>query len=420
VNVVLREPAVVQLEFWQEDGVRYRRQFEADALEQSLPLIGLRGGQESHLLVRSEVEGCSVRSEQIDFETAALSSDVDIHMQEYAGTPSDGSMVIFEVDDLQEETPNLFVGVDRAGEVVWTYENKDFLMGSGVAIESIGEDQFFHRTINGSVTVDAFGLLEREIMTDINPSHDAALLPDGNVVYITLFRERRTTEAWGEIWIQANKIVEFNEAGEEVWSWNSLDYLDLERFPGYLSEPVNGVSDWTHMNSVQYLEDTDQLLVGVRHQHQVILIDHSTGELLWTLGRDGDFELLEGEWFKAQHDASVLKDGSILLYDNGNGKTGELSSRVVRYALDKEARSAREVWSYELPVYMISMGSVEQLESGSMLISAGGHRRGEVPAEIFEVSQGGEEVWGLELPGEGENRLIYRVDHLQFAERLDP
>ena len=91
------------------------------------------------------------------------------------------------------------------------------------------------------------------------------------------------------------------------WAWDTFDHLDPHRL-ATLNETCAAVSggcppirlaalanNWTHGNSVQLTPDGN-ILYSARHQDWVIKIDYrngkGTGDILWRLGKDGDFQFL--------------------------------------------------------------------------------------------------------------------------------
>jgi hypothetical protein len=417
VHVELSAPAAIRLEFWQGGGTHFERQFTAVEASQSLPLLGLRSASETHLIVHAQSGDRSESSQVIDFETAALGFDSLIKMGDFAGMDSDGSMVMFEVDTKDDSEQNkLFMGVDRAGEIVWTFENTVQSVGVATFIESAGEGQFVFPAEHGGVFIDGLGQVSRNVEEERQFDHDLAVQANGSLLLITQEARMIQTEKWGAIEVLGSELLEIDSEGKESWGWSTFDHMDTERYPNSLSEPRQGVSDWIHMNSVQYIEEHQQILVSLRHQNQVLLIDRATGDVVWTLGEDGDFELLNGSWFSSQHDASMQPDGSILLYDNGNFKSADPTTRMVRYSLDPETLRAEQVWELDMGVYMNTMGGVIPLDNGNFQVTLGGHRDRSMPASVVEVTPDGELVWEMKLSAVGTYWTIYRSNFFQFAQ----
>ena len=109
------------------------------------------------------------------------------------------------------------------------------------------------------------------------------------------------------------------------------------------------------------------------------------------------------------HDATVLKNGHILLFDNGLGRGW---SRVIE--LDPLTRQI--VWEYRAPqpadFYTVVHGSNQRLPNGNTLIANSGH------GEVFEVTPEGEIVWRFFNPDRkesGRRASVGRVTRHELA-----
>jgi|GEM_PF-5577443 len=418
VTVSLREPAEVRFEYWQEDGLRFEREFAPQTVEEQLPLIGLVAGQNSYLVVHVDLEGEQDQSEVIEFQTTDLEFELPVVLGEGSDETPNGGMFLFGAFNSQEfESDRYFWGVDRRGEVVWALDTGEHPPVSGAAIEAVGDNLFVYRSERLVRFVNGYGETVSQIGLSFNPNHDVALLPNGNVIVVEYKQELRNLDLWGEFLFAWDVLREVNPAGEIVWSWDISEHLDVNRMPEGLIFK-DGKLEWSHVNSVEYLEETDQLLISVRNQSWVLLVDHKTGEVVWRLGRGGDFSLAGEDWFKGQHDATLQADGSIMVFDNGNIQQAVVPSRVARYMLDTENFEAELVWAYGLDHGYKSMGSARSLEDGGTVIAAGGTRRSDAPLEIIELDLLGEEVWRMGLEGEEGDYLVYRAIPFVYAEVL--
>ena len=173
---------------------------------------------------------------------------------------------------------------------------------------------------------------------------------------------------------------------EIVWQWRICEHV----------EPLELVPDWAHLNTIEPVESLNAFLVSSREQHQVYAVDMESGEVLWTLGQRGDFELSEGAEFLRQH-APEWEDGRVLLFDNGNVARGY--SRAIELELDLEEMTATLVWEWrpEPDIYADIWGDADRLPNGNRLINFG--RRGaELDSHTIEVDIDGNEVWHLVFP----------------------
>jgi hypothetical protein len=298
--------------------------------------------------------------------------------------------------------PYLF-GVDGEGFVVWRYAPDDLAETRMVdrAAEPL-EDGNLLITVEGRVRiVSPGGVMIREILPpqDYFVHHDAALLPDGNAILL-VNQTQKDVVAWPfeePIEVIGDALFEVDPAGEVVWAWSAFDALDLARWPGELAQTPTrqGAADWTHANSVSYDAASDLVIVSLRHQNQVVAIDHATGDVAWLLGADSDFSLSGGEWFTSQHAATLIGD-EVLLYDNGNEKE-VLESRAVVYRLDTDTMAATETWSWDAGVFTKNLGDADRLANGNVLVCAGGQRDSPDDPRVAEIDDAGAVVWELSV-----------------------
>ena len=149
--------------------------------------------------------------------------------------------------------------------------------------------------------------------------------------------------------------------------------LPFWQIPPY--DDVDTPKDWSHGNAILPLDD-GAWMVSLRNQDWLLGLDPETESLLWKMGFEGDFELLNGRWFSTQHSPRLLGGDRLLLYDNGANRPGEgfPNSRVVEYAVDWEARTVSQTWEYRgaAPYYVPAAGDVDPLPGGNLLITDGG------------------------------------------------
>ena len=210
--------------------------------------------------------------------------------------------------------------------------------------------------------------------------HELLTLPNGNFMALSFVFKDIDYGQPGVLTTAGDLIVEFTPDGEVVWTWDSFDHLDPQR----VTEPFDTATvihpitleltyDWTHGNAIVHDPVTDTLLLSLRHQDWILAIDHKTGEVLWKLGDDGDFDLLgDSEWFFHQHAPEWQQDGTLLLYDNGLGNPdlapADVHSRAVRYSLDLEGMTAQRVWTDDGPPILVTYaGNADRLPGGRVL-----------------------------------------------------
>ncbi len=211
-----------------------------------------------------------------------------------------------------------------------------------------------------------------------------------------------------EIPWQGDTFREFDQDGNEIWSWNTFDYYDLMDYNPYYVEIYNGnlEMDWTHSNSVFFDENSGSIFISVRNLSRITKIDYLSGELVWNMG-DADFmnEIYFDQElnFSQQHSVQVLDNGNLLFFDNHRYLNPELS-RCIEVAYDESNYSAEIVWEHVLPAELFSgsRGECDRLANGSTLITAG--RTG----NTLEVSPDNNIIWQLEVENMGFDVSMYR------------
>lgn len=398
-----------------------------------ITVVGMRAEHDYHLRVVAELRTGRVQhSADYIFTTGSLPPD----LPSYTVTVSDAAHVqpgvtIWGpgVSTAHSAEPNpYYLGVDAQGEVVWYFRVSGTLTHfTDRHLEMLPDGNLLIAIPQGFAVVTVGGDTIWELTPDrVGYSvfhHDVAALPGGG--FLTLSDETKTVAvSWSDTpeTLRGDVIVELSAAGEVTWQWSAFDHLDTNRAPTPLSRiTASGSSsaiDWTHGNAVVYVESDNSILLSLRHQNWVIKISRATGEVLWRLGADGDFDLIHVElgdaWFYSLHAPELDDDGRIALYDNGNDRPGlpitALFSRAVIYQLDQVAMQAEQVWSYETEHYTRFLGDADLLENGNVLVTAGGPLHPDHPAQIIELTGDDppDEVWRLEHGG----APIYRATRL--------
>ena len=133
------------------------------------------------------------------------------------------------------------------------------------------------------------------------------------------------------------------------------------------------VYDYFHLNSVQ--PDGDGLVISARHVDAVYRIDRATGDVTWKLGGTKRPESLHvvgdarDKTFSGQHDARLLPDGTLTVYDNHTPG----APRAVRFRIDAAARRAKLLEEVGEPslVWSPAEGSARRLDGGDWVVSWG-------------------------------------------------
>lgn len=221
--------------------------------------------------------------------------------------------------------------------------------------------------------------------------HDVGVTPRNQIVTLVL-EYRRVPEVNPELDIRDDNLSLLAPDGTPLESRSLYDAL-ASRPDLFTFQPVAPQHKWGrdmidlfHSNSIEWMHhrhlerkhplySSDNVIVCIRHQDTVAVINWKTRELVWTWGQG---QIL------GPHDATVLENGHILLFDNGLGRDW---SRV----LELDPLTEKIVWEYRAPeptdFYTASRGTNQRLPNGNTLIanSDNGH--------AFEITPEGQIVW---------------------------
>jgi hypothetical protein len=178
-------------------------------------------------------------------------------------------------------------------------------------------------------------------------------------------------------------------------------------------------NDYVHVNSIQQLEPSGDILVSARHLDTIFIIDRKTGDIKWSLG--GKFSRVTPDrtvgdprgGFSHQHYARVVGN-RLFVFDNGN-LFPDLPSRAVVYQLDSQPAN-QMVFQFPEPngKQRYSLGSVQLLKDNRLLIGWGAVNEVDMDKPQRAVSivnlADGKEVFSIDM---GPSWLSYRVKAVQ-------
>ena len=173
--------------------------------------------------------------------------------------------------------------------------------------------------------------------------------------------------------VTANVIQGFDANKKLIFNWNGFDYYKLTDAAKDINLTAK-VIDYIHTNSIEI--DTDSnLIISSRNIDEITKIDRKTGKIFWRFGgKNNQFSFIDDplNGFSHQHDVRRLKNGNILLFDNGNSHTPTVS-RAVEYKLDEIKKEAKLVWEYRHSpeIFSAAMGSAQRMPNGNTLIGWG-------------------------------------------------
>ncbi len=189
--------------------------------------------------------------------------------------------------------------------------------------------------------------------------------------------------------------------GLVVWEWHSYGNIPLA---DSYATPANSASyDAFHINSIQSL-DGGHVLLSARDTSAIYDVDKFGGRIAWKLGgKDSTFRLGSDARFYFQHDARMLPDGRISLFDDEAGPPQQApSSRGLILSLSGHRASVSRQYLRPEDTSAQSEGSLQKLGGGRVFLGFG--------AQPFfsEFTGGGRLLYDAKLPDDDGSYRVYR------------
>jgi hypothetical protein len=157
--------------------------------------------------------------------------------------------------------------------------------------------------------------------------------------------------------------------------WDSLDHVGLgDSYSPATSANTIWPFDYFHLNSIDQLAD-GTTLISARNTSTLYELSTLTGQVLTRIGgKHSSVKLTAGAATAYQHDATMLANGTISVFDNGGVPKVHAQSRGLILAVNPEARTDEVVAEYEHaapPLSSGSQGNVQALADGDVFIGWG-------------------------------------------------
>jgi arylsulfate sulfotransferase len=419
-------PARVSIEFGPTTGYGFTTselQTPADGGPVSIYVAGMRANSTYHMraMVKFATGGTAFDSDQT-FSTGSFPKQILPGASVTTAPGAHAQNGVEVVDATLSPTPGYLeaYATDLSGNLIWGYDYPDRDANSiiqpikllpngnfGMVISYASQFVFTaskRSAVNTLREVDLAGNTVRELtlnqlnqrlkdsgytFTLLDYHHDFAYLPNGHwIVIANLVKPFTDLPGYpGTTQVIGDALIDLDPDWKPVWVWNEFDHLDVNHH--HMEFP-----DWTHTNAVVYSPDDGNLLVSMRHQNWIVKVDYRNGDgdghVLWRLGQDGDFELLNGtdptDWFYAQHGPAFTSKStagkfSLAVMDNGDdrafpsgetcGSPGEppcLYTTVPVFDIDEQAMTASLKAHQVLPAteYSFFGGNTTSLANGDL------------------------------------------------------
>ncbi len=315
--------------------------------------------------------------------------------------------------------------VDMEGNIVLNEHVGDGIFIADCPAEFIDPSTILTATPDGAVL---YNLVDgSKTLLNFEGHHELEFNPNDNTFFTFHYNpvEINGTEYLYDL------IQEFDHNGNLVWSFDTSNLVPPSQYCPY-EDTLMELPDITHSNTIFYDPDKDTILYNARNVNTFYLIDHSSGDIIWSLGEYGDFTLIDQygnekeTLFYHAHTVEQVDENVFILFDNDlHNKTDEFNfiSRVMEITVDTDSMTAHTSWVYAAPreYYSFIFGDADRLPNDNRLGVFGFHNN-ELPygPRVVEVNNAGERVWEMSLLNNDDFFYgIYRIERFRYSPTLN-
>lgn len=292
-------------------------------------------------------------------------------------------MSLFQMRKKATKTLSTQVIFNGKGELIYFrggYAVSDFKVQPDGRMSYFCGDKFYLTDGNFNIT-DSVSCVNG-IETD---PHDFQVLPDGH--YLLLGMESETCDLSAKkVFLQKDApgsrnakvkyhvVQELDQKKKLVYEWRAKPFFSFDDISlVYLQDTAQ--VDVTHFNSVELMPDGN-FLISARYTNELIKVNKRSGTISWRMGgKHNQFQFINDSLpFLGQHDARILPNGHLTLFDNGYaGDHARHNARALEYIIDEKAMTATLAWSYTYPLRLVSeaAGNMQRLSNGNTMIGYG-------------------------------------------------
>jgi hypothetical protein len=187
--------------------------------------------------------------------------------------------------------------------------------------------------------------------------------------------------------------------------WHSVDHVPLsDSYSTSVGTSTSWPFDYFHINSIVE-QPNGTTLISARNTSALYELRTATGRVIQTIGgRSSSIRLAAAANTAYQHDARVLADGTISIFDNGGVPQVHQQSRGIILRLNRGARTGEVVsqFVHTTPLLSASQGNFQLLAGGGAFIGWGSE------PYFSEYSASGQTLFDAHLPNPYQSYRGYR------------
>jgi hypothetical protein len=332
----------------------------------------------------------------------------DIFITSATGPGQDGPMILEPNGALVWFKP-VPTGIDTTDLRVQQFEGKPVLTwweGQVIGGHGRGDDYIYNSAYEPVATVHAGNGLQADL-------HEFDLTPQGTA-WISAYEPIHanlssigsppapTDGLLNDCVVQEIDV----RTGLVMFEWHALGHVPLSYSYAPVSHESGAVYDYFHLNSIQPQADGD-LLIGSRNTWAAYMINTAGGGTVWTLGgKHSSFTLGPGVRFAWEHDAEMLPEGNVSIFDDEASPPESNQSRAIVIALNQATHTAtlaRQLIHPGTRILTQSQGNAEALPEDEEFVGWG-----EV-GYASEFSAAGALSFDMHLPPGSSSYRAYRM-----------
>jgi len=249
------------------------------------------------------------------------------------------------------------------------------------------------------------------------------LLTEDNHAYVIIYdvqKVRMDTIVTGGVDtanVVGSIIQEIDRSKNVVWQWRSWDHFSITDANDFVDLTRPNI-DYSHTNSIEIDKDGN-IIISSKRMDEITKIDKATGNIIWRLGGKRNQFVFNNDNFPIlqQHDARILNNGNLLLFDNGLAPN-RVFSRAVEYKLNTEDTTnliAEKVWEFRNTPDEFSrvMGSIQRLPDGNTIIGWGSSSKTPNTVDdwraITEVTPNGIKTFEMFIENQNYSYQVFRA-----------
>ena len=275
------------------------------------------------------------------------------------------------------QIPGNAILLDNLGRIVWYHLGDSIFMNpfswteNNTFISLLNTDHLQEMDLYGNIV---FELKFGEKGYNRHLHHEIRRITDNRVIALCKEEKAYNLSSLGgseQDTVKGDGIVVFDEIGNKIWDWNMFQVDNPMDDPDIMKNK----NDWGHANALNIMDDGNYIISFLKFD-QIWKINSTTGELMWKLGLEGDFDMLEEDIFYKQHASHQATDGGLIIFDNGE-PFKRPRSRLIKFDLNEQELKAKATLSVFLPdsLYSFKQGSAYEIENDKILFCIATNKR---------------------------------------------